>query len=694
MYIRAQAMRLRVLLIAELIVATAFSGVSARAGSLPVAATPKFSLAWGFAPYGLPGSTPILTLTDATPGASIYYAFDDSNPTTSSTLYTGPITLSASELISVIAVAPGYLESWPLSISAGLYTPTPIFSLPSGTYVFAPTLTITDAVAGASIYYTTDGSDPMNSPSSKLYTGPITVSASETITAIAVAPGWQTYGATMVPYTIDPLLSTSATTTALSSSAYGFSTLLGQSVTFTAEVTAASGNMSPFGPVQFYANGAPLGSPVMLNPTGRIGVATFTTGALPAGYLIVTAAYIPPGGAPFSGSASAPLTQPVYSSQHLTNNVWFNNSVMTLGSGFYHPYGVAVDASDNVFVADSGNGAVKEIVAASGYSAINTLGGSYSFPTGVAVDAAGNLFVTDSANSALYELSAAGGYSSTLNLSRGFNWPVGVAVDALDSLYIADTGNSAVKKMTRIPGAVGGDSYSDVMIVGSGFVSPWGITVDGSGNVFVSDVSNGSVKEILAGGGYSTVNNLGGGFFDNPYGLAVDANDDLFVSDIGFGALKEISEVDSFTTVSAPGPGLNLPIGVAVDTSGNIFVADTDNNAVKEISQVGGNFGSVAIGGSSASTISMVFFFDASTTLGSMAVLAQQGGAASFDFANAGTGSCRPNTTYAANGTCSVDVIFAPTQSGTRSGVVELLDGSGNVLAVGPVQGTGVANQL
>ena len=87
-------------------------------------------------------------------------------------------------------------------------------------------------------------------------------------------------------------------------------------------------------------------------------------------------------------------------------------TVKTLGSGFYSPYGVAVDGSGNVYVADSYNNAVKEIVAAGGYTTVNTLGSGFLHPRGVAVDGSGNVFVADSRNNAVKEIVAAGGYTT------------------------------------------------------------------------------------------------------------------------------------------------------------------------------------------------------------------------------------------------------------------------------------------
>jgi hypothetical protein len=141
-----------------------------------------------------PGSTSFtqsfqVTITDATPGATIYYTSDGTAPSTSSWVYTAPITVNSTQTISAIAVAPGYV--WVAPVSATFTslnnTAAPSISPAGGTYATPPTVTMKDASAGAVIYYTTDGTTPTNA--STVYTGPITVNSSETISAIAVAPG-------------------------------------------------------------------------------------------------------------------------------------------------------------------------------------------------------------------------------------------------------------------------------------------------------------------------------------------------------------------------------------------------------------------------------------------------------------------------------------------------------------------------
>ena len=133
-----------------------------------------------------------VTLSDGTPGAVIYYTIDGSTPTTSSTVYTSAINVdSGSVTIKAIAQATGFSAS---SVGSATYniqptaTATPTFSPGTGTYTSAQSVTISDATAGAVIYYTTDGSTPTTS--SAVYSSSIQVSTSSTLQALATAPGF------------------------------------------------------------------------------------------------------------------------------------------------------------------------------------------------------------------------------------------------------------------------------------------------------------------------------------------------------------------------------------------------------------------------------------------------------------------------------------------------------------------------
>ena len=360
--------------------------------------------------------------------------------------------------------------------------------------------------------------------------------------------------------------------------------------------------------------------------------------------------------------------------------VHFSGGIKTLGSGFRGSLGVAVDRSGNVFVSDQADSAVKEIVAVGGYTTIYTLGSGISSSVGVAVDGNGNVFVADTNNNAVKEIIAAGGYTTVNTLGSGFNTPEGVAVDGNGNIFVADTNNNAVKEIIAAGGC------TTVNTLASGLNYPYGVAVDSSGNVFVADNGNNAVKEILAAGGYTTVNTLGSGFW-SPTGVAVDGSGNVFVADTNNNAVKEIVAAGGYTGVKTLGGGFNSPEGVAVDGSGNVFVLDSGSHAVKEI-VAGGNFGLVNVGASSAAPLTLYFTFDSAGTLGSTAVLTK--GATGLDFTDAGWGTCTANTAYNTGDTCTINVTFSPKAPGARYGAAELLDTTGNLVATGYVQGTGV----
>ena len=346
-------------------------------------------------------------------------------------------------------------------------------------------------------------------------------------------------------------------------------------------------------------------------------------------------------------------------------------------ANIYAPDGIAVDGSGNVFVAVGSQNAVYEILAAGGYTTVKTLGSGFSSPLGIAVDGNGNVFVADHGNNAVKEILAVGGYTTVKTLGGGFHIPQGVAVDGSGNVFVAaDTIQEIL--------AVGG--YTTVKTLGSGFYEPFDVAVDATGNVFVADLGNSAVKEILAASGYATVNTLGSGFY-YPEGVAVDGSGNVFVTDQSgsAGAVKEMAAAGDYTTVKTLGGGFNFPYRVAVDGSGNVFVADSGNMRVVELVAGTVDFGTIAIGQTSA-TIPLTFTFDTNGTLGSFAAL---NGGSELDFATASGGSCVANTAYAAGATCTVNASFVPKSVGLHGGAVVLLDSSGNTIATAYLQGTG-----
>ncbi len=142
-----------------------------------------------------------LTLSDTTAGAVIYYTTNGSTPTTNSTKYTAPLTIAHSETVKALAVAKGYGNSAVVSAAYTIETAPPVLSPKPGTFVGSQKVTLSDATAGAAIYYTTNGSTP--TVNSTKYEGPITIAVTETLHAIAIASGDAASTVTSGTYTID-----------------------------------------------------------------------------------------------------------------------------------------------------------------------------------------------------------------------------------------------------------------------------------------------------------------------------------------------------------------------------------------------------------------------------------------------------------------------------------------------------------
>ena len=169
------------------------------APSIPAAAKPAFSAA-----AGTYTTAQTVTISDATPNATIYYTTNGTKPTTNSNVYSVPITVSTTETLEAIAAASGDSTSAVATATYIITLPqaaTPTYSEAAGNYTATQTVTMIDAMAGATIYYTTDGSTPnINSP---VYSGPITVSSTETLQAMATAGGYSQSGVASAVFTLN-----------------------------------------------------------------------------------------------------------------------------------------------------------------------------------------------------------------------------------------------------------------------------------------------------------------------------------------------------------------------------------------------------------------------------------------------------------------------------------------------------------
>jgi hypothetical protein len=170
--------------------------------TVPLAATPSFN-----PPAGAVVSGTTVAISTTTPNATIYYTTDGTAPGTSSTQYTAPIAITAAVTIKAIAKASGFANS---AVASADYTlmPTPIaatptFSPEAGAVAAGSTVTLSTTTAGATIYYTTDGTDPgPSSPSSSTYNAPIPITAAVTIKAVTIASGFENSPVASAAYTL------------------------------------------------------------------------------------------------------------------------------------------------------------------------------------------------------------------------------------------------------------------------------------------------------------------------------------------------------------------------------------------------------------------------------------------------------------------------------------------------------------
>jgi hypothetical protein len=272
------------------------------------------------------------------------------------------------------------------------------------------------------------------------------------------------------------------------------------------------------------------------------------------------------------------------------------------------PEGIFVDGSGNVFIADSGNSVIREVVASTGV--IQTVAGNgtsgyagdggpatgaeLNDPFGVFVDGAGNIFIADTDNSVIREVTASNNNIQTVagNFAAGagyagdggaatsaqLNMPEGVFVDAAGAIFIADTVNSVIREVAAAGNiqTIAGASYTWSGVCnysGDGATAtaaqlclPNSIFVDGAGDVFIADTQNFVIRVV------------------NPSAAAVT----IAGVSIAPGDIQKIAGTAGTAGYSGDGAAataaeLNYPGGVAADAAGDVFIADTSNYVIREI---------------------------------------------------------------------------------------------------------------
>ena len=267
----------------------------------------------------------------------------------------------------------------------------------------------------------------------------------------------------------------------------------------------------------------------------------------------------------------------------------------------YNPVGVAVDGSGNVYIADTGNNAVKVWIPGTG---LITLVAGLNFPDGVAVDGSGNVYIADTGNNAIKEWIPGTGLI-TLPTS-GLSNPHAVAVDGMGNVYIADTGNNRIVKLPKggtattmnitvqSPNGVAVDAAGDTVYIADSLgvwrstssISKFSLHTGGCGSVAVDSANNvyfiaGLSVEMLPLGGLNPISvapvSTASGYNQGVGAVAVNAaGDTVYIADFQDNEIKKVTVATKAVTklVSSPFEGNNGPLGIAVDGSGNVYAVN------------------------------------------------------------------------------------------------------------------------
>jgi sugar lactone lactonase YvrE len=286
-------------------------------------------------------------------------------------------------------------------------------------------------------------------------------------------------------------------------------------------------------------------------------------------------------------------------------------STGSAGGQLKGPTGVAVDASENVWVADTGNNRIEEFsgkgkfietfgkevnktkVEAKGTEAEKNLctaasgntcqagvaggaNGQLGEPLGIATAPGSKIWVTEKLNKRLQEFNSAGEYLGQVTGSSGalFAEPFGIAIGAEGHIWVAQGGMGSIEEFTEA-GAfmreiVGAERYGS----GNGeFHHPTAVSTDSKGNVWVADTGNVRVQELNPNGEFLAKFSPG----NTPYGIAVEPSGNLL---IGFSSeVKEFSTGGEYLTRLWESE-ISFPQGIAVSPAESIYVPSTSSNKV------------------------------------------------------------------------------------------------------------------
>jgi streptogramin lyase len=326
-------------------------------------------------------------------------------------------------------------------------------------------------------------------------------------------------------------------------------------------------------------------------------------------------------------AGTGPVTGPVFTYQPAEVLTPFaGNGIDTtatdgLGTaaGFYQPYGMTIDASGNIYIADQADNHIRKItpgglvssIAGSkkGYADGTGTAALFDGPEGVAIDATGNLYVTDTYNNCIRKITPAGvvttragnptkGYADGTGTAASFNYPTDLVIDASGNLYVTDLYNYRIRKVTPagvVTTFAGNSNYFSADGVGTSanLDEPINIAIDNSGNLYVAQTDN-LIRKITPNATVTTVAGTASPLtssFEMPRGMFVDKTGNLYVGS-DYQLLKvtpagQVSVIAGIANQEGPRYGilttatLGFMEGIVIDSNGNVYLSE--GNGIDEI---------------------------------------------------------------------------------------------------------------
>jgi len=297
---------------------------------------------------------------------------------------------------------------------------------------------------------------------------------------------------------------------------------------------------------------------------------------------------------------------------------------------FSDPYGLARDAAGNIYVSDAGDNNLIRKISADG--AVSTVAGhgegfadgvgpaaSFNTPSGLALDGAGNIYVADTGNNAIRKIdpqgkvtTLAGDGQAGLRDGPGavarFNGPLGLDVDQRGNVYVADTYNDRVRRIapdgtvTTLSGGSAG--FQDGPAAAALFDTPCNVLLDTKGDLIVADTHNNAIRKLTLAGKDDQVVTLArslpeehDALLRRPTGLAWGTDGALYVSDSTRGRILRVlpgGQIDTLPSAALLGAAnaaditdfslrLARPTALLATRDGGLLVAAADSYRIDAV---------------------------------------------------------------------------------------------------------------